>query len=147
MSNIAEVGRSATVVDDAPERMVEEMAARDAVRTCRSPSSASCTVLAIALTLNQLLNLQLFVGIVFIENRYLYLLAALLLPLDFSRLFRRMRSRRAGACPGMTGCSRAASAAAARLVRVAGASHSGAKAGNTARRLQGIIVAGDCLRS
>ena len=36
-----------------------------------------------ALALNQLLNLQLFVGVVFIDNRYLYLLAASLFPLIF----------------------------------------------------------------
>ena len=49
----------------------------------RSFCSASRPLLAIAITLNQLLNLQLFAGIVFIEGRYLYLLAALLLPLVF----------------------------------------------------------------
>ena len=36
-----------------------------------------------ALVLNQLLNLQLFAGVVFIDNRYLYLLAAALFPLIF----------------------------------------------------------------
>ena len=35
------------------------------------------------LVLNQLLNLQLFAGVVFIDNRYLYLLAATLFPLIF----------------------------------------------------------------
>lgn len=40
-------------------------------------------VLAAMLVLNQLLNLQLFVGVVFIDNRYLFLLTAALLPLVF----------------------------------------------------------------
>jgi TRAP transporter 4TM/12TM fusion protein len=44
---------------------------------------AALTTVALALVLNQLLNLQLLVGVVFIENRYLYLLAACLLPLVF----------------------------------------------------------------
>jgi TRAP transporter 4TM/12TM fusion protein len=42
---------------------------------------AIAAVLSTGLVLNQLLNLQLFVGLVFIENRYLYLLAAILFPL------------------------------------------------------------------
>ena len=82
MSEIAKPGTPATIVEEAPERMVEELAAR----TLSGPALTVfciCTILAIALTLNQLLNLQLFVGIVFIENRYLYLLSALLLPLVF----------------------------------------------------------------
>jgi TRAP transporter 4TM/12TM fusion protein len=82
MSNIAKSGAATTVVEEAPERMVEELAAR----TLSGPALAVfcvCTVLAIVITLNQLLNLQLFVGVVFIENRYLFLLAAVLLPLVF----------------------------------------------------------------
>lgn len=82
MSNIAKSGAATTVVEEAPERMVEELAAR----TLSGPALAVfcvCTVLAIIITLNQLLNLQLFVGIVFIENRYLFLLAGVLLPLVF----------------------------------------------------------------
>src|SRR5690606_12629394 len=35
------------------------------------------------IAVNQLLNLQLFVGIVFVENRYLYLLASTILPVVF----------------------------------------------------------------
>ncbi len=68
--------------DAAPERMVEELPAR----TLSGISLAifcAVTIAAVALTLNQLLNLQFFAGIVFIESRYLYLLAALLLPLVF----------------------------------------------------------------
>lgn len=42
---------------------------------------AVAAVLSTGLVLNQLLNLQLFAGFVFIENRYLYLLAAILFPL------------------------------------------------------------------
>lgn len=66
----------------APERMVEELAARRLSGFARI-FFCVVTVLAVAVTLNQLLNLQLFVGIVFIESQYLYLLAALLLPLVF----------------------------------------------------------------
>jgi TRAP transporter 4TM/12TM fusion protein len=68
--------------DAAPERMVEELPARD---LAGMPQAVFCLVtgLAIALALNQLFNLQLFLGIVFIESRYLYLLGALLLPLVF----------------------------------------------------------------
>lgn len=44
---------------------------------------AVAAVLSTGLVLNQLLNLQLFAGVVFIENRYLYLLAATLFPLIF----------------------------------------------------------------
>lgn len=44
---------------------------------------AIAAVLVTLLVLNQLLNLHLFVGVVFIENRYLFLLAALLFPLIF----------------------------------------------------------------
>lgn len=44
---------------------------------------AAAAVIAPALVLNQLLNLQLFAGVVFIDNRYLYLLAATLFPLIF----------------------------------------------------------------
>ena len=40
-------------------------------------------VLAIALAVNQLLNLQLFVGVVLLDNRYLYMIITLLLPLVF----------------------------------------------------------------
>ena len=70
------------VGDPAPARMVEEIAPRE---LSGIPLAIFCigTLLAVALTLNQLLNLQLFVGVVFIENRYLYLLAACLLPLIF----------------------------------------------------------------
>jgi TRAP transporter 4TM/12TM fusion protein len=41
---------------------------------------------SVLLALNQLLNLQFFAGIVLIENRYLYLLAAVLFPLVFLML-------------------------------------------------------------
>jgi TRAP transporter 4TM/12TM fusion protein len=68
--------------DTAPERMVEELSPRELAGV---PLAIFCivTVAAIFITLNQLLNLQLFVGFVFIEGRYLYLLGALLLPLVF----------------------------------------------------------------
>ena len=54
--------------------MIEELAHR----RLRGPALAvSCAlaVLIIVICINQLLNLHLFVGIVFVENRYLYLLA------------------------------------------------------------------------
>jgi TRAP transporter 4TM/12TM fusion protein len=46
---------------------------------------ASCLLTGVVLlvVLNQLLNLQLFAKIVFVENRYLFLLAALVLPVVF----------------------------------------------------------------
>jgi TRAP transporter 4TM/12TM fusion protein len=46
---------------------------------------ASCllTLVAVVIVVNQLLNLQLLAGIVFVENRYLYLLATAILPLVF----------------------------------------------------------------
>jgi TRAP transporter 4TM/12TM fusion protein len=68
--------------DGAPERMVEELAPRELSGV---PLAVFCivTLVAVAITLNQLLNLHLFLGIVFIEGRYLYLLASLLLPLVF----------------------------------------------------------------
>ena len=82
MSELAKSGAAPTVVEEAPERMVEELAAR----TLSGPALVVfcvCTATAIAIALNQLLNLQLFAGIVFIENRYLFLLSAVLLPLVF----------------------------------------------------------------
>ncbi len=41
------------------------------------------TIAAMVIVVNQLLNLQLFVGVLFVENRYLYLLAATVLPVVF----------------------------------------------------------------
>jgi TRAP transporter 4TM/12TM fusion protein len=66
----------------APERMVEELEARR-LSGFALVIFCSITLLAVAVTLNQLLNLQLFAGVVFIESRYIYLLSALLLPLVF----------------------------------------------------------------
>jgi TRAP transporter 4TM/12TM fusion protein len=70
------------VGNESPERMVEEITPRFLTG---APLAIFCitTMLAVAVTLNQLLNLHLFAGIVFIESRYLYLLSALLLPLAF----------------------------------------------------------------
>jgi TRAP transporter 4TM/12TM fusion protein len=62
--------------------MIEELA----YRRLRGPALAvSCAlaVLIIVICINQLLNLHLFIGIVFVENRYLYLLATATLPLVF----------------------------------------------------------------
>jgi TRAP transporter 4TM/12TM fusion protein len=46
-------------------------------------ASCALTVVAVVIVLNQLLNLHLFAGIVFVENRYLFLLAATILPIVF----------------------------------------------------------------
>jgi TRAP transporter 4TM/12TM fusion protein len=62
--------------------MVEELA----YRSLKGPARVVGCLLAIVVVvvvINQLLNLQLFAGIVFVENRYLYLLAAATLPLVF----------------------------------------------------------------
>ena len=71
--------------DAAPDRMVDDLAARP----IRGSAAAVFAVGAIAttvLSLNQILNLQFFAGLVLIENRYLYLLAASLFPLVFLAL-------------------------------------------------------------
>ena len=66
----------------APAQMPEEIEGRSltgAVRMC----FAIAGVVACLLAVNQLLNLHLFIGVVFIDNRYLYILAATLFPLIF----------------------------------------------------------------
>jgi TRAP transporter 4TM/12TM fusion protein len=68
--------------DQAPDMMVEELPAR-VLGGFPLAVFTFFTVAAICLTLNQLLNLQLFVGFVLIDSLYLYLLAAFLLPLVF----------------------------------------------------------------
>lgn len=60
--------------------MPDELAGRPIAGVIRILFAAAA-VLSSGLVLNQLLNLQLFAGFVFIENRYLYLLAATLFPL------------------------------------------------------------------
>jgi TRAP transporter 4TM/12TM fusion protein len=70
------------VGEAAPEQMVEELAGRPVTGAVRAVFVA-VAVATTLLVLNQLLNLQLFAGVVFIENRYLYILAALLFPLVF----------------------------------------------------------------
>jgi TRAP transporter 4TM/12TM fusion protein len=66
----------------APALMPDEVESRQIAGAARLVLAAGglCSVF---LALNQLLNLQLFAGIVLIENRYLYLLAATLFPLIF----------------------------------------------------------------
>jgi TRAP transporter 4TM/12TM fusion protein len=67
---------------DAPELMPDELAARE----MRGPARAVLIVCAVAvplLAMNQLLNLQFFMGKVLIDARYLFVLASLLLPLVF----------------------------------------------------------------
>ena len=68
--------------DAAPVQMVEELQGRPIKGATRIVFVAAA-VLGTLLALNQLLNLQLFGGIVLIENRYLFLLAAILFPLVF----------------------------------------------------------------
>ncbi|MGE0564450.1 MAG: TRAP transporter permease [Pseudolabrys sp.] len=62
--------------------MPEELKGRSIAGALRVIFTAAA-ILSTILVLNQLLNLQLFAGIVFIENRYLFLLAAMLFPLIF----------------------------------------------------------------
>jgi len=66
----------------APAQMPDELEGRPiagAVRIVFALAALASTLLV----LNQLLNLQLLAGVVFIDNRYLYLLAAALFPLIF----------------------------------------------------------------
>ena len=66
----------------APQMMPDEVVSR----TLRGPARfilIACAILVPLLAMNQLLNLQFFAGVVLIEPRYLFLLAALLLPLVF----------------------------------------------------------------
>jgi TRAP transporter 4TM/12TM fusion protein len=63
-------------------QMPDELEGRPIVGLVR-PLFAAAAVVSSALVLNQLLNLQLFAGVVFIENRYLFLLAASLFPFIF----------------------------------------------------------------
>ena len=66
----------------AAERMPEEVAHRT-VRGAAAVLIGAATVGALALTLNQLLNLKFFAGITLLENQYLFALAAAFLPLVF----------------------------------------------------------------
>jgi TRAP transporter 4TM/12TM fusion protein len=78
----AKAGTAAHAASGAPDKMVEELAARP----LHGPALVvfvAATVLTLVVTLNQLLNLHFFAGLVLIEARYLYVLAALLLPLAF----------------------------------------------------------------
>jgi TRAP transporter 4TM/12TM fusion protein len=68
--------------DAAPARMVDDLAARP-IGGAAAAMFALGAVAATVLSLNQILNLQFFAGLVLIENRYLYLLAASLFPLVF----------------------------------------------------------------
>ena len=62
--------------------MVDEVTGRPLTGVARV-TFAFAAILTTCLALNQLLNLQLFAEIVFIENRYLYFLAATLFPIIF----------------------------------------------------------------
>jgi TRAP transporter 4TM/12TM fusion protein len=68
--------------DAAPVRMLEEQPTR-AIRGIAAYVFMLGAIAATVLSLNQILNLQFFAGVVLIENRYLYLLAASLFPLTF----------------------------------------------------------------
>lgn len=68
--------------DAAPQMMPDEIAVREISNPARFILIA-CAILVPLLAMNQLLNLQLFFGVVLIDARYLFLLASLLLPLVF----------------------------------------------------------------
>ena len=78
----AKAGPAAHAASGAPELMPEELASRRLGRVSLAIFCAG-TVVATALAVNQLLGFDFFAGIVLIESRYLYLLAAFLLPLVF----------------------------------------------------------------
>ncbi len=71
-----------TVAAPAPTLMPDEIEGRALSRAARAVCVVA-TLAATTLALNQLLNLQWFAGLVLIENRYLFLLAAILFPLVF----------------------------------------------------------------
>ena len=104
--------------DAAPERMVEEIEGRTIAGAARAVFIVAA-VAANILAVNQLLNLQLFAGIVFIENRYLFLLAASLLPLVFLALPASKKASTEGV-PWYDWALADPHARAARLVRVVG---------------------------
>jgi hypothetical protein len=68
--------------DAAPMQMPDELEGRPIAGLARALFAIAGLVSTI-LALNQLLNLQLLVGVVFIENRYLFLLAAVCFRLFF----------------------------------------------------------------
>lgn len=70
------------VGDAAPAHMPDELEGRPIAGAARLVFAVAA-VISTVLVLNQLLNLQLLAGVVFIENRYLFLLAASLFPLIF----------------------------------------------------------------
>lgn len=78
----AAAGRAAQESGGTPQRMPEELASR---RLAGGALAVFCaaTLGAAGLAVNQLLGFDFFAGIVLIESRYLYLLAAFLLPLVF----------------------------------------------------------------
>ncbi len=77
----SEVQARAGAIDDAA-MMPEELAGRGLDGAARAIFVAA-TLAATVLALNQLMNLNFFAGIVLVENRYLFLLAAALFPLVF----------------------------------------------------------------
>src|SRR3972149_2902310 len=79
------VGAHRHIGEAAPAIMIEEIEGRKLAGIARL-IFALAAIVATFLALNQLLNLRLFVGVVFIENRYLFLLAAALFPLGFPAL-------------------------------------------------------------
>ena len=80
----------------APQQMPDELAGRPIAGAARMLFAAA-GIAATALAVNQLLNLQLFAHIVFVDNRYLFLLAACLFPLIF--IVFPARARQAGSAP------------------------------------------------
>ncbi len=82
MSDAASPDAQRHAGDAAPMHMPDELEGRPLTGLVRGLFAAAA-VISTALALNQLLNLHLFLDVVFIENRYLFLLAATLFPLIF----------------------------------------------------------------
>jgi TRAP transporter 4TM/12TM fusion protein len=78
----SKAGTGFDAVTPAPDSLPLELQLRKLGGLAAAALTASAIV-ATFLAINQLLNLQLFAGIVFIENRYLFLLAATLFPAVF----------------------------------------------------------------
>ena len=128
----------ATIADEAPSAWWRNWR-REACQGQPSSCSAYAAILAIALTLNQLLNLQLFAGIVFIENRYLYLAVGVAAAARVPGLRHRSEiEHRQCALVRLAACARERRDA--RLVRVAGSEDFSNRAGNTVRQPRAIVA-------
>lgn len=79
---MTETGKRPEADSALPAALPSELQPRK-VRGAAAVVLATSGIVAALLAVNQLMNLQLFAGIVFIENRYLFLLAASLFPAVF----------------------------------------------------------------